>query len=177
MQHLGHFVRENVFPAGINVKDAAEILGVGRPALSTFLNGKAALSAEMALRLEKSFGANAAELLKMQIEFDKQSVSIEDTIRPPISHVPLFLRPKAIDFEQWAEQSIFSRVRLAVFRCSVDGYEHIEPSFFSVDLRNVDMEEADRILFEGFGLSFFLFFFRKSGYPVVQKHPMKIRSF
>ena len=41
----------------MSVKKAAELLGVGRPALSNLLNGHASLSAEMALRLEKAFGA------------------------------------------------------------------------------------------------------------------------
>jgi antitoxin HigA-1 len=39
--------------AGLTVARAAEILGVGRPALSAVLNGRASLSPEMALRFEK----------------------------------------------------------------------------------------------------------------------------
>jgi plasmid maintenance system antidote protein VapI len=40
---------------GMSVKDAVERLGIGRPALSNFLNGKSKLSAKMAIRMDKSF--------------------------------------------------------------------------------------------------------------------------
>ena len=53
--HPGIYVRKQVIPKGMTVTKAAELLGVGRPALSNFLNGKASLSPEMALRLERSF--------------------------------------------------------------------------------------------------------------------------
>ena len=43
---------------------AAEILKVRRATLSAFLNGKAALSPEMGLRIEKAFGVNMDMLLK-----------------------------------------------------------------------------------------------------------------
>ncbi|WP_419637723.1 helix-turn-helix transcriptional regulator, partial [Thiolapillus sp.] len=49
--HPGVYVRKSVIPDGVSVKEAAERLGIGRPALSNFLNGKSALSSEMAIRL------------------------------------------------------------------------------------------------------------------------------
>ena len=49
---------------------AAEILGVGRPALSAVLNGRASLSPEMAIRVEKAFGVSMDLLLKMQLQYD-----------------------------------------------------------------------------------------------------------
>ena len=69
--HPGRYIKHHVLPAGLSVKAAAELLSVGRPALSNLLNGKAALSPEMALRLEKTFGASQKELLWMQAEFDQ----------------------------------------------------------------------------------------------------------
>ncbi len=52
--HPGETLREDVLPAlGVSVTDAAAQLGVTRPALSRMLNGRAAISPEMALRLEK----------------------------------------------------------------------------------------------------------------------------
>ena len=56
--------------ASLTVARAAEILGVGRPALSAVLNGRASLSPEMALRFEKAFGISMELLLKMQLNFD-----------------------------------------------------------------------------------------------------------
>ncbi len=63
---VGEYIRQQVLPAGMSVKEAANRLGVGRPALSNVLNGNAALSPDMAVRLEKSFGADRQKLLDMQ---------------------------------------------------------------------------------------------------------------
>ena len=52
-QHPGTRIKAEVIPAGISVTKAAELMGVGRPALSNLLNGNAALSADMAARLER----------------------------------------------------------------------------------------------------------------------------
>ena len=55
---------------GLNVTQAAEILGVRRATLSDLLNGNAALSPEMALRIEKAFGVSMDMLLRMQAWHD-----------------------------------------------------------------------------------------------------------
>eukprot|EP01013_Petalomonas_cantuscygni_P038467 TRINITY_DN69612_c0_g1_i1.p3 TRINITY_DN69612_c0_g1~~TRINITY_DN69612_c0_g1_i1.p3 ORF type:complete len:101 (-),score=20.84 TRINITY_DN69612_c0_g1_i1:536-838(-) len=68
--HPGAFVRQAILPDDLTVTDAASILGVSRPALSTLLNRKASLSPEMALRVEKAFGMKMATLLRMQARFD-----------------------------------------------------------------------------------------------------------
>lgn len=73
--HPGHFVRmEIVEPLGLTVTDAAKALGVTRPALSALLNGRAALSPEMALRIEKAFGPKMDTLLRMQTAFDAAKI-------------------------------------------------------------------------------------------------------
>ena len=55
--HPGETLREDVLPAlGLSVTDAAEQLGVTRAALSRVLHGHAAISPEMALRLELWLG-------------------------------------------------------------------------------------------------------------------------
>ena len=69
--HPGEVLKEDVLAdAGLTVARAAQILGVGRPALSAVLNGRASLSPEMALRFEKAFGISMELLLKMQLQFD-----------------------------------------------------------------------------------------------------------
>lgn len=69
--HPGELLKEEVLRAlGLTVTAAAALLGVGRPALSSMLNGKASLSPEMALRAEKAFGISMELLLKMQLQFD-----------------------------------------------------------------------------------------------------------
>lgn len=68
--HPGGFIRRSVLPDDLSVTDAAEALGVGRPALSNLLNEKASLSPEMALRIEKAFGVKMDTLLRMQARYD-----------------------------------------------------------------------------------------------------------
>ncbi len=69
--HPGVFIREEVLgELGLSVSEAAEALGVRRATLSDVVNGKAAVSPEMALRIEKAFGVNMDTLLKMQAWFD-----------------------------------------------------------------------------------------------------------
>lgn len=69
--HPGGFVRSEVIePLDLSVTDAAKALGVTRPALSAFLNERADLSPEMALRIEKAFGVSMDTLMRMQNSFD-----------------------------------------------------------------------------------------------------------
>ena len=69
--HPGEILKEDILAdAGLTVARAAEILGVGRPAFSAVLNGRASLSPEMALRFEKAFGVSMELMLKMQLQFD-----------------------------------------------------------------------------------------------------------
>jgi addiction module HigA family antidote len=69
--HPGGFVKTKVVEAnGLSVTDAAQALGVTRPALSALLNGRAHLTPEMALRIEKAFGVPLDELMRMQNTFD-----------------------------------------------------------------------------------------------------------
>jgi antitoxin HigA-1 len=69
--HPGEVIREQVLrPLGLSLTKAAEILGVRRATLSDLANGKTAVSAEMALRLEKAFGVSMDLLLRMQAGYD-----------------------------------------------------------------------------------------------------------
>jgi addiction module HigA family antidote len=55
--HPGETLREDILPAlGLSVKNAAAQLGVARTSLSRVLNGHAAISPEMAIRIEKWLG-------------------------------------------------------------------------------------------------------------------------
>ena len=69
--HPGAFVRLCVMePLALNVTQTAAKLGVTRAALSNFLNANAALSPEMAIRLDKAFGVDMEVLMKMQNGYD-----------------------------------------------------------------------------------------------------------
>ena len=55
--HPGDLIKTEIVEAlGLNVSKAAELLKVRRATLSDLLRGKAALTPEMALRIEKAFG-------------------------------------------------------------------------------------------------------------------------
>lgn len=69
--HPGEFIRtEIVDELGLSISRTAEILGVRRATLSALLNGKASLSPEMALRMEKAFDLNMDLMLRMQAWHD-----------------------------------------------------------------------------------------------------------
>jgi addiction module HigA family antidote len=60
--HPGSLLKEDFLPSlGLSVGEAAKQLGVARVTLSRMINGRAAISAEMALRLEKLFKNPSAE--------------------------------------------------------------------------------------------------------------------
>ena len=112
--HPGTYVRQKIIPSGMTVKSTAERLGIGRPALSNFLNGKSSLSPEMAVRLEKAFGADQKQLLRLQATYDQHlrlSTGKEIAVR---TFVPNFLTIKASQIEEWANSQIDARSRLPV---------------------------------------------------------------
>jgi addiction module HigA family antidote len=69
--HPGDLIKTEVIEAlGLSVSKAAEILQVRRATLSDLLNGKSALTPDMALRIEKAFGPQMDHLLRMQLAYD-----------------------------------------------------------------------------------------------------------
>ena len=69
--HPGRSVRDNCLePLGLNVTEAAKVLGVARHTLSRVLNGHAAISPDMAIRLEKAGWSSAEFWLSRQISYD-----------------------------------------------------------------------------------------------------------
>ena len=93
--HPGNFIRTEIIePAGLSVKAAAAVLQVSRPALSSLLNGKADLSGNMALRIEKAFGVKMDTLMRMQSAYDiAQTRKREKEIRVRRIHTPTELHP------------------------------------------------------------------------------------
>lgn len=67
--HPGEVLREYL-PKELPVGEAASRLGVSRQALSALLNGRAGVSAEMALRLEAALGTSAEMWVQMQAAHD-----------------------------------------------------------------------------------------------------------
>ena len=69
--HPGLIIRDDVLPdLQISVNQAAEQLGVSRVTLSRVINGRSAITAEMALRVGKWVGNGPEIWLRMQGQYD-----------------------------------------------------------------------------------------------------------
>jgi addiction module HigA family antidote len=102
--HPGEHIKREVLPRGVSVKKAAEIMDVGRPALSNLLNGNASLTPEMAVRLEKAFGADAQGLMALQSAYDdfqRREQAKDIAVR---AFVPSFLAIEARQVAAWSDQ-------------------------------------------------------------------------
>ena len=88
--HPGSILKEDVLPElGLGVTEAAAQLGVSRVALSRVVNGRAAVSAELAIRLEAWMnGPSAESWVRMQAEYDLWQVRQKPrpTIKPAQPH-------------------------------------------------------------------------------------------
>lgn len=67
--HPGEVLREYL-PEGMQVTEAAGKLGVSRVTLSRVLNGRASISADMALRLSVALGTSAKFWIGLQGDYD-----------------------------------------------------------------------------------------------------------
>ena len=81
--HPGLSVRHDCLePLGLNVTEAAKRLGVSRKQLSEIVNCHAGISPEMAIRLDKAFGAGADMWLRLQAAYDlAQAMKHADEIK------------------------------------------------------------------------------------------------
>lgn len=69
--HPGLSVRHDcIEPLGLTITEAARALGVTRQALNNLVNCKAAISPEMAIRLDKAFGGGADTWFRLQAAYD-----------------------------------------------------------------------------------------------------------
>jgi addiction module HigA family antidote len=85
--HPGVLLRDDIETLGLTVAEAAKGIGVTRQQLYNVINGKSAISPEMALRLEMAVGGTADHWLRMQAAYDLAQ---------------LRMRPKAIEVKRLA---------------------------------------------------------------------------
>ena len=89
--HPGDVLKDGVFADNlVSVTDAAAALGVTRVSLSRVLNGKAGVSAEMAVRLGKWLGTGPEVWINMQAQFElwKAEQALKTLVRkiPKLKH-------------------------------------------------------------------------------------------
>lgn len=82
--HPGRIVRNGLEELGINVTQAAKALGVTRQTLNNLVNGKAGISAEMAVRLAKGLGSTPDFWLKLQMNYDLAEIRNRDIQVTPL---------------------------------------------------------------------------------------------
>jgi antitoxin HigA-1 len=75
--HPGKLVKYELDEMGRSVAEAANALGVTRQQLYNVINGKSAVTPEMAIRLEKGIGSTADTWLRMQAAFDLAQVRLQ----------------------------------------------------------------------------------------------------
>ena len=68
--HPGNLIKAEIDELGITVIDAARALGISRQQLHAVIAGRAGVTAEMAVRLEKALGSTADTWLRMQMNYD-----------------------------------------------------------------------------------------------------------
>lgn len=113
--HPGSYVRENVLkPRKLNVTEAAKLIGISRPGVSNFLNGKVSATADMAARLERAFGISSKTILDMQVTYDARAEKTTKAAQSVRTYVPPFLNPQANDVENWFTTTIVARTKLSI---------------------------------------------------------------
>ena len=75
--HPGMMVKPELEERGISQKDFAMMLGVQPSHLSEFLNGKRALSTELAVKIEKAINIPAKLLLSAQTQYELEATTAE----------------------------------------------------------------------------------------------------
>lgn len=111
----GSYIRKTVLdPRGLTVSEAAKLIGVSRPSLSNFLNGKVSATTNMAARLERTFGVSAKKILDLQTEYDAQAEKTVGPAQEARVYVPPFLNIRANDLENWFSKTILARTKFSV---------------------------------------------------------------
>lgn len=111
-QHPGPYIKSKIIPDDVTVKEASEQLGFSRPSLTNVLNGRAPLTPKLAEKIEHVFGGSAADLLKMQVDFDQASTHGQSDTNELAPYVPPHMEVRAREITAWANR-VDSRAHLA----------------------------------------------------------------
>jgi antitoxin HigA-1 len=80
--HPGELIKSDIDELGLSLVDAAKGLGISRQQLHSVIAGRAGVTPEMAVRLEKALGSTADTWLRMQMNYDlaqvrKRSINVK----------------------------------------------------------------------------------------------------
>ena len=79
--HPGMMIKPELEERGITQKEFARMLGMQASHLSEVLRGKRALSAELALKMEKAIGIPAKTLLNAQTQYELETVGADASVK------------------------------------------------------------------------------------------------
>jgi antitoxin HigA-1 len=68
--HPGSLIKADIDELDLSVVEAAKALGISRQQLHSVIAGRASVTPEMAVRLEKALGSTAETWLRMQMNYD-----------------------------------------------------------------------------------------------------------
>ncbi len=84
--HPGHMLRADVLePLGLGVTEAAQKLGMSRVALSRVVNGRAGISPDLAIRLERAGVSSARFWMGLQTNYELAEALRHD--QPPVQRL------------------------------------------------------------------------------------------
>ena len=84
--HPGELLREDVLlPLNIEVTDAAHRLGMSRTTLSRVINGRAGISPDLAVRLERAGVSTARFWMTLQANYELSQA--EQRKQPPVQRI------------------------------------------------------------------------------------------
>jgi len=72
--HPGQLIKADIDELGLTLVDAAKGLGISHQQLHSVIAGRAGVTPEMAIRLEKAIGSTADTWLRMQMYYDLTQV-------------------------------------------------------------------------------------------------------
>ncbi|MCP4072048.1 MAG: HigA family addiction module antidote protein [Hyphomicrobiales bacterium] len=113
--HPGAYVRENVInPRKVTVTEAAKLIGISRPGVSNFLNGKVSATPDMAARVERAFGVSAKTILDLQSAYDAEAGRTSGAAQKARAYVTPFLNVQANDLVNWYTTTVLARAKFSV---------------------------------------------------------------
>jgi addiction module HigA family antidote len=68
--HPGNLIKADIDELGLSIVEAAKALGISRQQLHAVISGRAGVTPETAMRLEKALGSTADTWLRMQMNYD-----------------------------------------------------------------------------------------------------------
>jgi antitoxin HigA-1 len=84
--HPGLMLRDDVLqPLGLGVSQAAQKLGMSRVALSRVINGRAGISPDLAIRLERAGVSTARFWMGLQTNYELAAALLHD--QPPVERL------------------------------------------------------------------------------------------